>query len=320
MMEEIDNKETYEKAKYFNYNKNNDIKMKHSNPSYDKKREKYRIEVTLVYPQLDPKEFKPVCHYLKSREKLIINAKTVYAEELYTRIPAGALCAADSIINDVTLATIFGIHNDDICESIRTISADALVIQADLCAHLSDKGIANITTYDCLNAIEIYANTKRFKNKYPDSDKLQAKCKKILKSTFSYCASCGFIQANPMSSITEKRSLKSIINSHMKIGSLTSEQDQALYKIYSADILNPKNMGAALLHLTGLTVGEICGLKFGDIYNINCLTGHEPKNPLGDLDENGDYVLFISRTYKKTGSIIFLVGFEETAESNAVSC
>ncbi len=289
----VKTKKSNSKAKEFHYYQNHDVIMKYR-ISYQTGRG-YRIKVLLINPKI---VIKHVEHYNKKSE-LLKYAETDYADELYERIPKQALLTAKSFRGELTLQTILSVHAERLFESMKKTSLDVQEILTALCANsiFRIKSVNEITVDDCLTALGDYLEEHQLPHE--DEEKLYNKCRDVLKQTFAFCLSCGFITQNPMNSVGKEKIDGSVINNRMKAGSLTEKEERELYKKYSSDSLNPINLGIALLHQTGLFAAEVCGLKYGDIFLMDRLTGHEPKDPLGDLDAGGNYVFFIKRAYRK---------------------
>lgn len=302
-------KEKYKKATEFPYYKNNDVIMKYR--ISDDKKLVNRMILELVKPKVDVSEISRGNTNRKKLEKL---AKTQYADELYARIPKEALLTTKDFKGDLTLQTILQVHREQLIEYIGKASADAFDTLYELCSNpvFAEKSLNAITVDDCLSAIREYVEKQQLNSR---DSVLHDRCCDLLKKAFAFSCSSDFINKNPMEYFKRNKDIAAVIRNHMKAGALTVNEDYRLYKKYSSDILNPINLGVALLHQTGLSVAEVCGLKFGDVYSMDRLTGHEPRNPLGNLDPNSNYVMYISRSYRKIDNTYKLTSIINGTES-----
>lgn len=287
---------TYSKGEVFEYSKHKNIKMKTNGPTIDDARG-YRVKVSLVYPV--DKNITPVEHYGKNKAALTKQAKTVYADELYARLPKSLLMFDNEISTGITLSAALDLCDVDMRKAICGRSKKGLeeggVVLEDLFRSLSDKPIDSLVPNDCMSAIESFISKQNITD-LSLKNKLRAQCKELLRGTFKYCKTTGISSNNPMLYAKKDKDHVEIIKKHMKVVSLTDAENLAFYTLYSGHSDDPYCLGYALIHLQGLSAIEACGAKFSDIHSIDSLTSSIPNSSKEfELEEGKPYSLIITR-------------------------
>jgi hypothetical protein len=262
--------------------------------SWAEGRKQHRLNLTLADMRISKSV---VCHYGKNLSRLIALAKTAYAEELYNKLTVEEKChflkLADSQLG-ITLRTILDTHSDKLRSQISRKKNEKYDILQALCTALSHKPVDDILTSDCYDALEkVIARVSPASE--DEKDKLYNTCVELLKLMLDFCLSAGFCNKNPSKYLSKEVIQKNVVIKHLRAKSFMAAEFKRLLSHFAEHSLNdPRALGGLICLLQGLTISEVCGLRFGDIMRIvGC-----PEVNREALFGNGPYALKISRVYR----------------------
>jgi integrase len=197
-------------------------------------------------------------------------------------------------------------------ERKNILMPDEYSIYHDLSKILSTKPLKDLDHSDCHKAVMQYVQSKEPRDAN-EKKRYYDKCMRILKIGFQYFVNKGKIKKNPLKEFSVHIDQEAVIRRHLTKKSLTLSEEQLIFNELCVDnYINPMSFGMTLMLLTGMTLHEVCALKFGDVMPFSVLMSKLPEGEFEIPQDENDYVIIISRVYRRIADVFQITEMVES--------